>query len=125
ATIGAAVAGRSGAAGARSGGQSDIPNMPVPAARVKQDHEMAPPPLVTAELGPDKTPDGAAGPRPEPPPHAARATDAVVKKTSKYDRIQPPRVRRQQRIVWKCTQVRQIASSTTSCGESSAVTRKI
>jgi len=97
---GAAVAGRSGAAGARSGGQSDVPNVPVPTARVKQDHEIVAPPLATAELGPDTViPDGDAGPRPDPPPHAATATDAVITKTNKYDRIQPPRVHRQQRIV--------------------------
>src|SRR5437762_2487127 len=89
AVIGAAVAGRNGAAGARSGGQSDVPNVPVPAARVKQDHEMVAP-LATAELGPDTVipdGDGAAGPRPAPPPHAARATDAVIIKTNEYDRM--------------------------------------
>ena len=52
---------------------------------------MAAPPLATAELGPDMVipdGDGAAGPRPDPPPHAVTATDAVINKTIEYDRIQ-------------------------------------
>jgi hypothetical protein len=83
-----AVAGRNGATGVRTEGQSDVPNVPVPAARVKQDHEMAALALVTAELGPDTPmPDGAAGLRPDPPPHAATAIDTVTKKTYEDDRM--------------------------------------
>jgi hypothetical protein len=104
ALIGAAVAGRSGVAGPRGAGQPDVPNVPVPVARVKHDHVTAEtPPPAAVELGPETAmPDGATGARPDPPPQAAMHTDAVVNKTNEYDRIQPPRVRRQHGIVRKC-----------------------